>query len=69
MLLSRYQSVIAFGSARVIEDINEKRQALAVLMKHYSNRSFSFPDSKLAITSIIKVEIRDITGKQSKRPL
>jgi hypothetical protein len=65
----RYQSVIAFGSAKVIEDINEKREALAVLMEHYSNRSFSFPDSKLAITSVIKVEISGITGKQSKHSL
>jgi uncharacterized protein len=63
----QYQSVIAFGSARVIEGVSEKQEALAVLMSQYSNQSFSFPDDKLAITCIIKVEIKKISGKQSKR--
>jgi uncharacterized protein len=62
-----YQSVIAFGSARVIEDVNEKRDALAVLMAHYSKDTFTFPDDKTEITCAVKVEIKEITGKRSKR--
>jgi uncharacterized protein len=63
----RYQSVIAFGAAKIIDGADEKLKALAVLMSQYSNRSFSFPDDKLEITCIIKVEIKEISGKQSKR--
>jgi hypothetical protein len=62
----RYQSVIAFGRARVIEDINEKREALAVLMAQYSKDTFTFPHDKTEITCIIKVDIKEITGKKSK---
>jgi uncharacterized protein len=63
---TRYKSVIAFGLARVVEEKNEKREALAVLMAQYSKDSFAFPDDKIEITCIIKVDIIEITGKQSK---
>jgi uncharacterized protein len=63
----KYQSVIAFGKAKVIDGPDEKRAALAVLMSQYSNQSYSFPDEKLAITCVVKVEIDEISGKQSKR--
>jgi len=63
----KYQSVIAFGKAKVIEAMDEKRAGLTALMSQYSNQTFSFPDEKLAITCMVKVEIEEITGKQSKR--
>jgi uncharacterized protein len=62
----RYQSVIALGTVKILEDTNEKREALAILMAQYSNQKFSFPDDKLAITCVIKVEITEISGKQSR---
>ncbi len=34
----RYKSVIGFGTASIIEDHQEKIDALDVIMKHYSGR-------------------------------
>ncbi|ACM19347.1 flavin nucleotide-binding protein, putative [Geotalea daltonii FRC-32] len=61
----RYKSVIGFGKAIFIEDIEEKRRALKIIMKQYSNRSFSFPEQSVASTTVLRVEIESMVGKQS----
>ena len=61
----KYRSVIGFGKASFIEDGDEKRRALDIIMNHYSNRSFEFPQAVLYKTAVIKVEITYMTGKQS----
>lgn len=60
-----YQSVIGFGKAKFIEDPNEKRNALGIIMAQYSNKKFDFPDHKVKATAVIKVEIESMTGKQA----
>jgi len=60
-----YQSVIGFGRAKFIEDPNEKRNALGIIMAHYSNEQFDFPEHKVKATAVIKVEIESMTGKQA----
>ncbi len=60
-----YRSVIGFGTASFIEDGDEKRKALDIIMNHYSGRSFEFPETVLDKTAVIKVEITSMTGKQS----
>jgi nitroimidazol reductase NimA-like FMN-containing flavoprotein (pyridoxamine 5'-phosphate oxidase superfamily) len=61
----KYQSVIGFGTAVFIDDVEEKRRALDIIMRQYSNRSFSFPEHALAGTTVIRVAIESMTGKQS----
>ena len=61
----RYQSVIGFGKAVFLDDLEEKRRALEIIMRQYSNRSFSFPEHALAGTTVIRVAIESMTGKQS----
>ena len=61
----RYQSVIGFGTAVFLDDVEEKRRALQIIMRQYSNRSFSFPEHSLASTTVIRVAIESMTGKQS----
>ena len=60
-----YQSVIGFGKAVFIEELDEKRKALAVIMAQYSDKQFEFPENKVKATAVIKVEIESVTGKQS----
>ncbi|MBN2328425.1 MAG: pyridoxamine 5'-phosphate oxidase family protein [Candidatus Omnitrophica bacterium] len=60
-----YKSVIGFGTARLIEDAQEKKKALDLLMAHYSNRSFSYLEAVLKRTAVVKVTIHTLTGKQS----
>ncbi len=63
----KYRSVIGFGRAVFIEDPEEKRRALFVIMQQYSDRIFRFPDSILKATAVFKVRIETMTGKESGR--
>jgi nitroimidazol reductase NimA-like FMN-containing flavoprotein (pyridoxamine 5'-phosphate oxidase superfamily) len=63
----RYQSVIGFGTAQLVEDVTQKKTALTILMAQYSKGSFVFPPEMLTSTAVVKIEIDSLTGKQSKR--
>lgn len=60
-----YKSVIAFGQAEFVADMEEKRTALDILMKQYSDKPFEFPPSIVAKTMILKVHVDSITAKHS----
>jgi uncharacterized protein len=60
-----YRSVIGFGTAELVETHDAKRTMLAVIMAQYSDGSFSFSDEAVQRTTVIKVHIDSITGKQS----
>jgi len=62
----KYQSVIGFGKAVLLEDLDEKRKALDIIMSQYSDGTFQFDDAILKKTLVIKVEIESMTGKQSE---
>ena len=61
----KYKSVIGFGTAVFIEDVELKREALDVIMRQYSGGTFEYPEESLKKTVVIKVEIESMTGKQS----
>lgn len=61
----KFQSVIGFGKASIVEGLELKRQALGIIMAQYSDKTFAFPENKLNATAVIKVEIEKMTGKQS----
>ena len=63
----RYQSVIGVGTAHLVETTDEKLQALAIIMKQYSQATFTFPDDAVARTAVIKVAVEAISGKRGKR--
>jgi uncharacterized protein len=60
-----YKSVIGFGKAVLVEDIESKRKALDIIMRHFSADTFEYPEEAIQKTTIIKVEIETMTGKQS----
>ncbi len=61
----KYQSVIGFGKAEFLEKLEEKRRALDVIMSQYSDKQFEFPENSVKATAVFKVEIENMTGKQS----
>lgn len=61
----RYRSVIGFGIASIIEDPVEKREAIGVIVEHYTHRFLAVPDEKVRRAAVIKVIIDRMTGKQS----
>ena len=62
----KYYSVIGFGKAFLVEDLEEKREALDIIMEHYSDKSsFEYPEESVNNVIIIKVHIEGMTGKKS----
>jgi uncharacterized protein len=61
----RYRSVIGFGTAVLVEDMEEKRIGLAAIMHQYAEGEFSFPEEAVRGTVIIRVDIESMTGKKS----
>jgi len=61
---SRYRSLIAFGRAKVIEEEEEKRQVLRLLMDKYTGRSFDFSAREVKSVGVIEIQLEEVTGKQ-----
>ena len=67
----KYRSVIGFGQASFVNEVEEKRMALDIITRHYSEGdaqgAYVYPEQKLARTVIIKVKIESLTGKKFRR--
>ena len=64
----QFQSVLGTGTASTVEDPEEKRRALALIMTQYAgDRPFTFPEEAIDGTAVFLVKIDSIAGKQSKR--
>jgi len=61
-----YRSVIGSGDAEILEDLDEKRRALDLIMAQYTDGEFSYPDAAVRGISVIKVSIKEISAKRSK---
>lgn len=61
----KYKSVIGFGKAYLINNPEQKREALNIIMNQYSKGPFQFLDNMIDKTSVIKIEINSMSGKQS----
>ncbi len=61
-----YRSVIIRGRAYIVEDKDERLFALKRLMKKYQPEGgFSdFPIEKLALTAVVRIDIKEMTGKE-----
>jgi len=62
-----YESVIGEGVAVIVEDGGEKLEALKILMSQYSDANYEFGEKDANRVGIIRIELRNITGKKSER--
>ena len=60
----RFRSVVLSGKVFFIEDNVEKINCLNIIMKHYTNKEFSYNLPAVKNVKIWKVEIEEITGKK-----
>jgi hypothetical protein len=60
-----YKSVIGFGRAYFIYNLIQKKQALDIIMAHYSNGIFDYSQEQLEKICIIRIDIESMTGKKS----
>ena len=62
-----YSSVMDSGTAQIVEDVEEKMQAMTVLMKTQTGKDFTFNDRLVSIVAVIRIDVEEYTAKH--RPL
>ena len=62
-----YSSVMGRGTARIVEDVEEKIKAMAILMKTQTEKDFEFNDRLVSIVAVIRIDVAEYTAKH--RPL
>lgn len=62
-----YASVMGRGIAEIVEDVQEKCQAMTVLMRSQTGKEFTFNEKLVSIVGVIRIRISDYTAKH--RPL
>jgi len=67
---TRYTSILAFGAARIIEDLTEKAALLNLLVaKHAAGKPFQPVDEQKAATcAVVEISIDQISGKMNVDP-
>jgi uncharacterized protein len=63
-----FESVHGFGHVEFIDDINEKCNALTLLMKHQSKQDFVFTEKQADGVCVYKVVSTDFIGKRKPNP-
>lgn len=62
-----YSSVMGRGSAAIVEDVEEKMQAMSILMKTQTGKDFTFNERLVSIVTVIRIDVTEYTAKH--RPL
>jgi nitroimidazol reductase NimA-like FMN-containing flavoprotein (pyridoxamine 5'-phosphate oxidase superfamily) len=62
-----YSSVMGRGTARIVEDVEEKKAAMTSLMKTQTGKDFSFEDRLVSMVAVIRIDVAEYTAKH--RPL
>lgn len=61
---NRYESIIGEGRATLLETPEEKRQALAAIMAHYSARKdYTFEDAMVNLVQVIQIDVTALSCK------
>lgn len=58
-----FKSIFGTGGAGLVTDVEEKKKALYLLMKHQAKETFTFTDTMVSSVSVFKIEVKNITGK------
>ena len=62
-----YSSIMGRGVASIVEDVEEKKQAMTLLMKTQTGKDFTFEDRLVTIVTVIRIDVSEYTAKH--RPL
>ena len=63
-----YSSVMGRGTARIVEDVEEKKQAMSILMKTQTGKDFTFEDRLVSIVAVIRIDVAEYTAKHRPIP-
>ena len=63
-----YSSVMGRGQARIVEDVEEKMQAMTHLMKTQTGKDFSFNEQLVSVVAVIRIDVAEYTAKHRPIP-
>ena len=63
-----YSSVMGRGTATVVEDVEEKKKAMTVLMKTQTEKDFEFNERLVSIVAVIRIDVAEYTAKHRPIP-
>lgn len=64
-----YESVIGWGYVEDLEDIQEKRHALRLLMKQYHAEAFPVDEAPIHRTRVLRLRVHSRTAKRRRKML
>ncbi len=62
----RYRSIIGYGRARRLENLDEKRCALDQIVRHYGGDPADYPEDQLRDLAVFEITIDEMTCKSHK---
>ena len=63
-----YTSLMGRGTAQIIEDVEEKMEAMTLLMKTQTQKDFTFNDRLVSIVTVIRIDVEEYTAKHRPVP-
>ena len=63
-----YSSVMGRGTARILEDAEEKMQAMSALMNTQTGKEFTFNERLVSIVAVVRIDVAEFTAKQRPIP-
>ena len=63
-----YYSIMGRGRAVLVEDPQEKMEAMSILMKTQTGKNFAFNERLVSIVAVIRVEVSEYTAKHRPIP-
>ena len=63
-----YSSVMGKGIARIVDDVEEKKKAMSILMKTQTGKDFTFEDRLVSIVAVIRIDVEAYTAKHRPIP-
>ena len=62
-----YSSIMGRGMATIVEDVEEKKRAMSILMKTQTGKDFEFNDRLVSMVAVVRLDVSEYTAKH--RPL
>ncbi|ABE52060.1 MULTISPECIES: pyridoxamine 5'-phosphate oxidase family protein [Methanococcoides] len=60
----KYQSVVGYGTATILEDEKEIKEGLKIIIDRYHNKEYSIDDLDVKGVAVIRIDIDDLHGRQ-----
>lgn len=61
----KYQSIVGFGTAAILEDEQDRKEGLKTIIDHYHTEGYFIDDLDMSRVAVIRIDIEELHGKQN----